>query len=293
MSRRSCCVCSEQMQTVIGTTIFECPSCGTWASNLPIRINEVEARSRLDEDRREVGLAEVRERNLKDVARKILECGLKPGDRILEVGSAHGWFLSIMDDCGFEVEGVEPDEGIMKGSLMEGAVRVGLFPDVLNHDDRYSAICFNDVLEHLPDVDAAIEACFVHLEDGGLLSVNIPNRKGLIFRSARILARFGVNAPFDRLWQVGLASPHLWYFGPQGLAAVAARHGFILEVSRHLSTLSRSGLWHRFHMDRKPGIGSVLGFAAVWMLAPLFNQSWSSDIMHLVFSKEIKADQSV
>ena len=41
---------------------FRCPQCGTWGSTLAVNINGADHRN-LDEDRREVGLAALRDQN--------------------------------------------------------------------------------------------------------------------------------------------------------------------------------------------------------------------------------------
>lgn len=283
MSTPSCPLCQCQMSSRREPWCFQCPRCGTWASTLPMGINS-EAQLALDEDQRETGLAELRHHNLGIVADRLLAHGLAEGARVLDVGSAHGWFLTAAGDRGLEAEGIEPDEAVASRPGT-GKVRVGFFPDVLRPDERFGAITYNDVLEHLPDVDDAVEASVRHLSPGGLLSVNIPNSRGLFYRLAVLCHALGLRAAFQRLWQVGLPSPHLWYFDREGLTRLCERHGLVLVSADTLDSVRRAGLWQRAHSDRRPSPTSVLGVAGVWLLAPLFNARRTSDIMHLIFRK--------
>jgi putative flippase GtrA/SAM-dependent methyltransferase len=283
VNRPTCCVCETVTQPRLTTWSFQCPACGTWASTLQVSINS-ESQRRLDEDFREVGLETLRRHNHAVVAERLLQDGLTPGGRLLDVGSAHGWFLAAARDRGLEAEGIEPDEAVAARAEAPGA-RVGYFPDVLGPEERFDAITFNDVLEHFPDVGAAVSASVAHLQPGGLLSVNIPNSQGLFYRLAVLCHSLGLRSAFERLWQVGLPSPHLWFFDRAGLTRLGQNHGLELVSARSLDSVRRRGLWQRAHADRKPSPTSVLGVAFVWLTAPLFNASGSSDIMHLVFRK--------
>lgn len=278
-----CAVCQHEMATHVEPWCFRCPVCATWASTLPIGINS-EIHDALDEDQRETGLAELRSHNLGVVVDRLIAHGLPVGANVLDVGSAHGWFLEAAQERGLKAEGVEPDEAVAARSGT-GAVRVGFFPDVLEPAERFDAITYNDVLEHFPDPNAAVEASVRHLKPGGLLSINIPNSRGLFYRVALLCHRVRLRAAFERLWQVGLPSPHLWFFDRDGLTRLCERHGVQLESAETLDSVRRAGLWQRAHSDRRPSPTSVLGVAGVWLLAPIFNSRRASDIMHVIFRK--------
>jgi hypothetical protein len=129
----------------------------------------------------------------------------------------------------------------------------------------------NDVLEHIPDARAALDACFARLNPGGVLCLNCPDQRGLYYRTADLLDRAGLSGPFDRLWQRGLPSPHVWYFTPRILRRAAAGSGFRHLGDLRLETIELAGLWDRIRYVRE---GSRLmnlasfGFALVtWPLA--------------------------
>ena len=275
-------MCGSPLRNLDAPWCFRCPECGTWASTLPVGINDVAAHGGLDESLRERGLLALRRDNLSRVTDRLIELGLRPGARVLDVGSAHGWFLEAATERGLDAEGIEPDQAVARMSSSE-RVRVGFFPDALQAGERFDAITFNDVLEHLPDAAAAVADSVRHLRPGGLLSINIPNSDGLVFRLARICRKFGVRSVMDRLWQVGLPSPHLWYFNRAGVVRICSRNGLDLVESATLDSVRRRGLWQRVHADRHPSPTSVVGFATAWAFAPILNAPSASDIIHLVF----------
>ena len=275
----SCCVCGATMENRIRSWSYRCPRRHVWASTLEVTINDGSA---IDEVAREIGLDTIRHQNNQLVLGVLNEIRPLQGARLLDVGSAHGWFMAAAAAHGARVEGIEPEEAIAEISQLRDSVRTGFFPDVLSPDEMVDIITFNDVLEHLPDPAAAVESSFSHLVEGGLLSINIPNNRGFAFRIARLAARLGAGGPYDRLWQKGLQSPHLWYFNPDSLAELGAKFGFKIARIGHLPAITRAGLWHRVHMDRQPTVATRLQFAVLYVLSPVLNSARFSDIVHIV-----------
>jgi hypothetical protein len=123
------------------------------------------------------------------------------------------------------------------------------------------------------------------LTPDGCVVLNLPDAHGLGFRLARALRRVGVRGPYDRLWQVGFPSPHLWYFTRRGLAALVGRHGLRVAYTGALPVFTRRGLWRRIHFDRRPTPASAVQWAVLWALAPVFNRRATSDAMLLVVTR--------
>lgn len=280
-----CCVCDTAMQPLMSSWSFRCPRCGTWASSLHVGINGPE-HHRLDEDLRETGLSRLRKQNNEIILDRLRMLGLTPGGSLLDVGAAHGWFVLAAHDRGLKATGIDPDVHMAERADANGAdIRRGYFPDALDADESFDAICFNDVLEHILDVRAAVAACDRHLRPGGLLSINIPNSRGLLYRVALMAKRAGAAGLFDRLWQKSFPSPHVWYFDEAGLSALCASQGLPTVLTGQLPTLTRAGLWQRAHLDRRPSVSSVAGVAAAWVATPMLNSAWATDIMHVIAQK--------
>jgi SAM-dependent methyltransferase len=265
---------------------YRCPQCSTWGSTLDVGINGA-GHANLDEGLRETGLAVLREANNEIIMRRLAQLGAPEGARLLDVGSAHGWFVRAARARGFEAEGIEPDTEVAKLSAANGVEPVhGLFPDALPAGRLYDVITFNDVLEHIPDVPGILGAVHDRLRPGGLLSVNIPNSQGIVYRTSVVAARMGVRSVFERLWQVGLPSPHLWFFHESGLTRLVTSLGFERRFAGRLPSITRNGIWQRAHADRRPTPLTVGSVAVGWAAAPLLNNERNSDIMHLVFARQ-------
>lgn len=183
---------------------------------------------------------------------------------------------------GFDAVGIEPDEVVAGAAAVP--TRRGYFPDDVEADERFDVITFNDVLEHVPDPRQVVASCRDHLSPNGILSLNIPSSAGVLFRSAvAVRRRRRVPALFDRLWQVGLPSPHLWFFDRAALSRLCHEEGFDLVTGQQLPSVTWRGLWGRAHMDRSPSPLTVAGVGLASIGAPLLNRG--GDIMHLVLRR--------
>ncbi|MCW3017274.1 MAG: methyltransferase protein [Solirubrobacterales bacterium] len=280
LAGRPCLVCGTPIEVKVTEWSARCPSCGTWRSTLEPEIESEALQQEIDTDARAVGLKKLREGNNERILDEIATLRPLEAASLFDVGSAHGWFLAAASARGMEAEGIEPEAGMADHARAHGlSVRSGYFPAAVSADERADVISFNDVLEHIPDVDATLEACAQTLRPGGILSVNIPNATGLAYRMASSLARIGVRGPYLRCWQHGLPSPHTHYFPAEALIRVIQRHGLVVRRTVPLSSVQRDGLWARLHMVGRPTPLTIVSFAVLWLAAPLFNRPGNSDIV--------------
>jgi hypothetical protein len=93
----------------------------------------------------------------------------------------------------------------------------------------------------------------------------------------------GVVSPLERLWQLGLPSPHLWYFTEPSLSQLVAEHGFFRVDAGRLPSVERAGLRDRIAADPRSGAVQRLSFVAIALASPLLNQPRFSDAMWLLF----------
>lgn len=262
----TCPVCNTAMQEQGRRWLLECPGCGFLQALLEPRFTDAAALARIDVDMRREALKRLRLVNFATVLKRLYR-DPESGKRLLEVGSAQGWFLQCAAARGYDVLGIEPDSVAAERTPEGLTVIRGIFPGALPAGSKFDAIVFNDVLEHIPNVDAVLVACAEMLAPDGMLVVNAPNRAGVFYRLARLLDRFGLPASLERLWQVGFPSPHLYYFTPKDLVVLGRRHGFEEIHRSRLLTLSIRGLWSRIRYDRSVSRPRA---AALWMgLAPL------------------------
>jgi SAM-dependent methyltransferase len=149
-------------------------------------------------------------------------------------------------------------------------VRTGTFPDALLPGERFDAITFNDVFEHLRELHPVLRATALALVPGGLLLINLPDARGPFHRAARGLSRVGIRGPLERLWQKGFPSPHLSYFTPSLLRRLAERHGFRRVGGGRLPAAALRGLWARLRYDRRASLASSAAvYAATCASLPL------------------------
>ncbi|MGZ8318760.1 MAG: class I SAM-dependent methyltransferase [Telluria sp.] len=133
-----------------------CRHCNYERADLAPHINNQAADALLNEGDGEAALRALRTENFKVIVDEAVRFAVPGPKRLLDVGSAHGWFLEAAADQ-FEVLGVEPDDTLARHSLSRGLpVRTGYFPDALTADETFDVIVFNDVIEHIPDVGAAL-----------------------------------------------------------------------------------------------------------------------------------------
>ena len=276
------CICCDSIMAVgLRDWHLVCPTCHYEKATLTPTINDTKHAAALDETARATGLMGVRQLNFQKLIQQILRY-TPPGSKLLDVGCAHGWFLDIASAL-FKVEGIEPDRTIYEQTLTRGLpLRCGYFPDALQASDTYDVITFNDVIEHIPDIRLAIQSVRDHLNPDGVLLLNVPNRDGIFYRLSKTFCRLGVPSFFDRLWQVGLPSPHVHYFNRKTLTTLLKRSDFNVQAYGRLETLVFSGLYKRIsYVGSHHRLVSVLLYLAVAAVLPIL-KLLPSDILYVV-----------
>lgn len=247
--------------------MFKCDSCGLLASNLDPHIPDQIGTSVIDEASRQAGLMTVRDQNNTRIIRKLRTYVHGPVT-LLDVGSGPGFFLTAASEAGFVATGVEPDANVIARNEQKN-VRQGYFPDALDGNEQFKVIIFNDVLEHIPDAMSAVRAAREHLRSEGILVLNCPDRRGIFYRTASLLDRFGLSGAFDRLWQKDTPSPHRWYFTLNDLFEIGKRSGFEPLATVDLITLSGKGLFDRiFHLKGQSKLFSIIALLGAYALLP-------------------------
>lgn len=147
--------------------------------------------------------------------------------RVLDVGCAAGYFLSVMQESGWDVLGLEPSDAIRKAAVEElGAdhVKGGLlgFDDGLE-PGTFDLVTFWDVIEHIPDPRAALVRAAELLVPGGKLLVETQN---VASRAAKLLGK---------KWQHYKHAEHIYHFDPRTLGRLFDEAGLtILENTPRL-----------------------------------------------------------
>jgi len=154
---------------------------------------------------------------------------LKPGARVLEVGSFVGGFLSEAREAGLEAVGLDPNE-----QMVELSRRVGLHvvPDTIEsfaerrHVLRFDAVAIWSTFDQLPRPRAALAAALKLLRSDGLLLLRFPH--GACFRRLAAADPLPVRA---LAWNNLLGFPYLHGYGLRSIDALARAFGMVREVA--------------------------------------------------------------
>jgi len=150
---------------------------------------------------------------------------LRPGGRLLDVGSAHGELLYLAEQRGFEAFGVELNEGTARASAAAG-LRVfnGRLEDAPYEPGSFDVVHLGDLIEHVPEPGALVRTVAGLLRPDGLLVVATPNHDAF-FPAATfwLFRRLGVP------WSHPTPPHHLHQFSVRSLHRLLEREGFAVE----------------------------------------------------------------
>lgn len=141
----------------------------------------------------------------------------QPGGRLLEIGCGGGAAMQFMKRKGWEVTGLDFDEGAVSNARSKGLdVRHGQLSAQAFADDSFDAVVMSHVIEHVPAPRDLLAECHRILKKTGILVVLTPNA---VSRGHK---------HYGRSWR-GLEPPrHLQIFTPRSLANIAKGSGYAL-----------------------------------------------------------------
>lgn len=240
--------------------------------------------SSLDEKEREQALEGLRKENFAQIISFIKK--INPTVKGLEIGSSYGWFLESCKDNGITCDGIEPETRFNDQYRINGFnVRNGFYPAIINDSEKYDFISFNDVLEHIPDIDSTMKTNYTILNDKGLLIINIPIQEGLFYFFSKLAFRIGIKDLLNRMWQFNFHSPHIYYFKKDNVIALGEKHGFSLIDAFKLKTIRYSEISKRIKQDQSQSyIINMVSLIGTILLYP-FTKRYP-DIYCFIFRKE-------
>lgn len=148
--------------------------------------------------------------------------GVRSG-RLLEVGCAYGYFLDVAKET-FQVSGLELCEDAVVSCNARG------YPDVhcgevskeaLERFPDVDVVVMLDVIEHLPNPVASLEAAARKINPGGLLLMTTGDFSSLFARVT------------GSKWRLMTPPQHLWFFTPRSLQTLCTRLGLELVHLDH------------------------------------------------------------
>ncbi|MEK7521773.1 MAG: class I SAM-dependent methyltransferase [Patescibacteria group bacterium] len=150
----------------------------------------------------------------------------KKKGKVLEVGSSTGLLLSLFQEKGWEVQGVEPSEKSSTHAIKIGIPTIRTTFEKAKITGKFDVVVLNHVLEHMKNPEPVLRKVNQLLNDKGIVVVNIPNAGSL---SAKI---------YREKWKYRLPEEHLWQFTPNSLKTLLEKTGFSI-----LSWKAKSGIW--------------------------------------------------
>jgi 2-polyprenyl-3-methyl-5-hydroxy-6-metoxy-1,4-benzoquinol methylase len=142
--------------------------------------------------------------------------------KILDFGCGTGAFLDICKRDGWEVYGIEPDDGARKLAIERSGIKTFADRDSFaasNPGLKFDAITLWHVLEHIPDLEEWFSFIDLHLKPSGKIFIAVPNC------SSHDAKKFG------KYWAAYDVPRHLWHFTPKDIETLFGKHGYgLLET---------------------------------------------------------------
>jgi SAM-dependent methyltransferase len=145
------------------------------------------------------------------------------GGVLLELGCAYGYFLEVAQHH-YKVNGLEICEEAVADCQARGLVGVRhgtISTETLAQMPMVDVVVLLDVIEHLPEPRAALEAAVSKLRPGGLFLITTGDFSSLC---AKVMGRH---------WRLMTPPQHLWYFTPLSLKQMGESLGLDLIYMDH------------------------------------------------------------
>jgi len=158
----------------------------------------------------------------------------KKTGRLLDIGCGSGAFLYVAKQNGWNVKGIEISEAMVEHARNKHGLDVVQGEIATSNLDQssFDVVTFWHVLEHLPDLKAALSKAYFALKDDGLLVITVPNIGSF---QAKVFGAGWVHLDVPR---------HLYHFSPNSLRYLLQNTGFqVLEVAQFSQEHSVWG-WH-------------------------------------------------
>jgi SAM-dependent methyltransferase len=251
MDHNLCPVCGGllKLKHKLRFNVYKCGKCGLLNSDAQF---EHSFESDLESTSRDIGLKQLRLKNFDTIILELLE--LKGESKLsgLEIGSGNGWWLETCRKKNIDCIGIEP-EHVYENYHKENELNViyGFYPDVSPKKvGGYDFIIFNDVFEHIPDINTLVESLKKDLADDGVLIINLPMSTGFFYKMAVRMYKLGLSNSLTRMWQFNFHSPHMNYFNEHNMKLLLDKHGFSAVNVLKLDTLDFLSVKERIMADK-------------------------------------------
>jgi predicted TPR repeat methyltransferase len=143
--------------------------------------------------------------------------------RLLDVGAANGFFLTICNEEGIEADGVEISQEAVNWAEKLGRKVTCSTIEEFKTDQKYGVVSALDVLEHISRPVEFIHSVRELLVEKGIFLINVPYEGSL---SAKIAGK---------KWHALLPPEHWFYFNKKSLYRILENNGFEVIGSKVIS----------------------------------------------------------
>lgn len=204
--------------------IFRCENCGfLFTQNIP-RENEsgkyYQSEKYISHSDTSKGLVNrlyhfVRTFTLQQKRRLIEKLSGNKKGTILDIGSGTGSFLKTMQDAGWNISGIEPDETARHNSEKINNISVA-GPESIHHLSQasFDVVTMWHVLEHVHRLQEQIAQIQRLLKTDGKVFIAVPNHTSYDAKH------------YGKYWAAWDVPRHLYHFSPATMKTLAGKHGF-------------------------------------------------------------------
>ncbi|MGI9107923.1 MAG: class I SAM-dependent methyltransferase [Pyrinomonadaceae bacterium] len=143
--------------------------------------------------------------------------------RLLEIGSAYGFFLDVVRREFASVQGIDITDAGVRYARDELKLDV-VQADFLAHDygaAKFDVVCMWDTIEHLREPQKYVEKIAAHTEPGALLAITTADIESFNARLRK------------EKWRMIHPPTHLHYFSPRTIARLLDSYGFDVVYNRY------------------------------------------------------------
>jgi 2-polyprenyl-3-methyl-5-hydroxy-6-metoxy-1,4-benzoquinol methylase len=163
----------------------------------------------------------VRRQTLADKRHLILSATRGKQGKLLDIGAGTGAFVGFMQESGWEVTGLEPEEAAREQARVDFGVRLlGMEELDVLPEETYDAITLWHVLEHVHALHPYLERLKALVNKGGRIFIAVPNYTSYdakVYRAA---------------WAAYDVPRHLYHFSPDAMERLLRGHGLQLHYSQ-------------------------------------------------------------
>jgi 2-polyprenyl-3-methyl-5-hydroxy-6-metoxy-1,4-benzoquinol methylase len=233
------CWCGNDQLGPFSPEYLACERCGTLVSRFGLTAEELRVHDDgrdyygksywLEHQSAELELPSIEERAVADLGGRCvhwlrtLVAYRPPPARILEIGSAHGAFVALLQVAGYDATGLELSPWVVDFARSTFGVDMLLGPvESQSLDDgTFDVVVCNDLLEHLPDPAGTIGHCVRLLRPDGVLVLQTPRYP--LGRSHTELLRD--NDLFLETIGPRMAAEHIYLFSEASVRELLGRFG--------------------------------------------------------------------